>query len=127
MITLLAILIMAAQPEQAPHNDQDQYWSHQDLKPLESAARRGDKHAQFELGKRFELGTGVPTSLSEAERWYQRAARTTTNRHFVYSGPVGSEKHGRAIELGSPEIIVGLPAAAARLEALRHGRKGKDQ
>lgn len=41
---------------------------------LRSAALAGDGGAAFEIATRFAEGRGVPTSLEDAARWYERAA-----------------------------------------------------
>ena len=42
---------------------------------LREAALAGDAAAQFEIATRYAEGRGVPQSLSEALRWYERAAQ----------------------------------------------------
>src|SRR3954453_22319810 len=37
-------------------------------------AERGDPDAQFNLGQAYRLGRGVPTNLSAAQTWFERAA-----------------------------------------------------
>lgn len=46
----------------------------QALVVLRSAAELGHAHAQFDLGRRHELGKGVEANLDEALRWYRKAA-----------------------------------------------------
>ena len=41
---------------------------------LRSAAELGHPHAQFDLGRRHEIGEGVETTREEALRWYGKAA-----------------------------------------------------
>ena len=41
---------------------------------LKSAAEKGVAAAQFELGRRYEKGTGMTANLEEAMRWYEKAA-----------------------------------------------------
>jgi TonB family protein len=41
---------------------------------LRTAAERGHAHAQFDLGRRYEKGTGGHADIEEALRWYQKAA-----------------------------------------------------
>lgn len=124
-MNILAILLLSmSQIPQADMVNQASYWESQSIESVQAAARHGDKHAQFELGGRYQRGLGVQRNLALAEKWYRRAARTTVTPNYVYSGPVGSEKHGRAVEVGHPKTDVGLPAAAIRLEAVRRLRKG---
>ena len=51
-----------------PDPDEDQ------IKLLETAARRGLAEAQFELGVAYDLGLGVTQNHATAAGWYQRAA-----------------------------------------------------
>ena len=91
-------------------------WANASLAEVQSAAKGGLKTAQYELGRRYEEGIGLERDTSKARKWYKKAARDTVGRNFVYSGPVGSEQHGRAIEVGRPHVQPGLPAAATRLK-----------
>ena len=38
-------------------------------------AEKGDADASFNLGQAYRLGRGVPTNLSIAKSWFERAAR----------------------------------------------------
>src|SRR5205085_9806804 len=38
-------------------------------------AEKGDADAAFNLGQAYRLGRGVPTNLSIAKSWFERAAR----------------------------------------------------
>jgi TonB family protein len=40
---------------------------------LRNAADKGAAAAQFELGRRYEKGTGMTANLEEAMRWYEKA------------------------------------------------------
>lgn len=40
---------------------------------LEALANQGDIEAQFELGKRYEIGEGVRQNLFKATEWYRKA------------------------------------------------------
>lgn len=86
---------------------------------LEAAVRKGDKEAALELGIRYEEGVGVPRDERKAISLYRRAARTEVRRTSVYSPPVGSERYGRAVEAGQPQITPGIPEAADRLRRLQ--------
>lgn len=102
--------IVLAQPD----ND----WATASLPNLQKAADKGFKPAQFELGRRYEEGDGVARDIARARKWYKRAARDSVSRNFVYSGPVGSEQHGRVIEIGRPKVQPGILAASLRLRAI---------
>ncbi|MXO65951.1 SEL1-like repeat protein [Altericroceibacterium endophyticum] len=102
-------------------------WCTESLADTEAAARRGDKHAQYELGRRYEEGDGVDRDLKLALRWYTRASKSSESQTYVYSGPVGSERHGRAIKVRNPAYRVGVPAAAFRADAIRRILKGSSE
>ena len=38
-------------------------------------AEKGDADAEFNLGQAYRLGKGVPTNLSAAKTWFERAAK----------------------------------------------------
>ena len=44
------------------------------VRQYRQAAERGDAAAQFDLGRSYELGTGVPKDLEQAAQWYRKAA-----------------------------------------------------
>lgn len=95
-----------------------------DLQQLAYRARAGDKHAQLELGKRYEEGRGLHRHLGRAIRLYRLASTPSGGQVWIYSPPV----------LGSPGTVVpfylgprepGLIEAATRLTALKQTRKGR--
>lgn len=119
-MTIIAGILLALQVPSAMAGDANlAIWSDGSLQAILAAAKRGDKYAQYELGRRYEEGDGVNQDLALALRWYMRASKSEETQIFVYSGPVGSERHGRAIKVLKPGNRVGLPAAAFRIDALR--------
>jgi len=102
-----------------------QPYSSASLAQLECSASTGDRFAQLELGIRYEEGAGVARNLDRAERLYARAARTERRQRYVYSPPVGRERHGRLITLGTESGSPGLSEARDRLRALRSRRRGR--
>ncbi len=42
---------------------------------LIDAAKRGEPQAQFEVGKRWHLGHGVPVDMKKAAHWWRKAAK----------------------------------------------------
>jgi TonB family protein len=62
----LSILLNAA-----PNSDADRESS---VVLLKSAAEKGAAAAQFELGRRYEKGSGMTANPEEAMRWYEKAA-----------------------------------------------------
>lgn len=88
-----------------------------ELQALARRAQAGDKHAQLELGIRYEEGRGVPVGLSQAEGLYRLAATAGERRQHVYVPPVGVHGQGRVISIDGGRRS-GLASAAARLQAL---------
>lgn len=89
-----------------------------ELQILARRAQAGDKHAQLELGIRYEEGRGVAVDLKRAVRLYRLAASDSGGPVQVYSPPVGRNGQGRVIAVGSTARLEGLPEAAARLHHL---------
>jgi TPR repeat protein len=46
----------------------------QDIADLKVKAESGDAKAQFQLGRDYVLGDGVPQDFAQASLWYRRAA-----------------------------------------------------
>jgi hypothetical protein len=95
-----------------------------ELSVLARRASDGDKHAQLALGIRFETGDGVPVDLRRAERLYALAADTSGETRDMYIPPVRPGSTGRVIPHWQRPPRAGLPAAQARLDALRRRREG---
>ena len=96
-----------------------------ELQELARRAKSGDKQAQLELGIRYEEGVRLPQDLKRAEKLY-RLASEASGDEITYYQP--------SSELGKPGIVVtekidgglpGLPAAKARLIALRAKRSAQ--
>jgi len=90
---------------------------------LASSAQDGDKHAQLELGKRFEWACNsplsvdhdVPCDMKKAKKLYAAAASDSGGTIWVYSPPVGNGTSGRVIPVNSGPKQVGLAEAKKRL------------
>lgn len=93
------------------------------LQDLARLAQAGDKHAQLELGIRYEEGRGLPVDLRRAERLYQMAARSGGGATLVYSPRVGSHPGG-VVEASREPQTPGLAEAEARLGRLLAQRAG---
>lgn len=55
------------------------YWAlmtkeQDELVSLKQSAEKGDANAQFQLGRKYDSGEGVPQDYSEAAKWYLKAA-----------------------------------------------------
>ncbi|MCY4673957.1 MAG: tetratricopeptide repeat protein [Bacteroidetes bacterium] len=46
----------------------------QSIEEVQARAEQGDAEAQYELGKAYSVGEGVPQNSTEAVRWYRKAA-----------------------------------------------------
>lgn len=94
-----------------------------ELQNLASRAQAGDKQAQFELGIRYEEGSGLPIDRGRARKLYQLAADDSGGTLWVYSPPAGSGASGRVIPVDSGPKRPGLPEARLRLERLKEAKK----
>ena len=90
-----------------------------DLSSLAGLASTGSKHAQLELGIRFEEGIGMIPDLKKAHKLYGLAASNSGGTIWVYSPPVGNGTTGRVIPINTGPVRPGLPEAKRRLEELR--------
>lgn len=97
-------------------------WRGASLAAVKGGADRGDKHAQLELGIRYEEGRGVPADKERARKLYRAAARTTPQESLFYS-PGGADGAGRVVRLANPASGKGLAEAQARLDALTSGKR----
>ena len=67
------------------------------LDDLRQKAEAGDAEAQYNLGRTYYLGNGVPKDLTEAVKWYSRAAEqgfapAQVNLGNMYSRGEGAPK-----------------------------------
>ncbi|HEX9933253.1 MAG TPA: SEL1-like repeat protein [Allosphingosinicella sp.] len=93
-----------------------------ELQSLATRARGGDKHAQLELGIRFEEGHGVPMDWDRAERLYRMAATRSGGTTMIYVPPVRRGGAGHVMPVSNGPVVPGLAEARLRLEALRKRR-----
>ncbi|HEX8402002.1 MAG TPA: SEL1-like repeat protein [Allosphingosinicella sp.] len=84
---------------------------------LAQRARDGDKHAQLELGIRFEEGRGVVADLPLARRFYRAAAEDVTGTIPVWL-PAAGRVPGHIILVAGGRRTPGLVNARVRLGAL---------
>lgn len=94
-----------------------------ELQQLASLARMGDKHAQLQLGIRFEEGRSVVRDLSKAHNLYSLAASDSGGPVWVYTPAVGNGTKGRMVSINRGPRQAGLVEARARLAALRRSRE----
>jgi TPR repeat protein len=90
-----------------------------ELQALARRAQAGDKHAQLELGIRYEEGRGVAVDLARAERLYRMAASDSGGPIQVYSPPVGRQSSGQITSLNRGNYVPGLEDAKARLRGIQ--------
>ena len=93
------------------------------LQSLAQRALEGDKHAQLELGIRFEEGRGVPCDPARAMKLYRAAASDSGGTMWVYSPPVQKGAAGQVLQIWTGLPQMGLENARERLEAIEHRRK----
>lgn len=87
---------------------------------LQSLARRaeaGDKHAQLELGIRYEEGRGVPENLERAKSLYRAASSDGGGSQFAYS-PGTAGGRGQWVVFDAGGAGAGLAEASLRLYAI---------
>lgn len=89
-----------------------------ELQQLANRAQAGNKHAQLELGIRFEEGRGVPVDIKRAMGLYRMAASDIGGAVWVYFPPVGNGTKGRGVPVETGRRQAGLREAKRRLEAL---------
>ncbi len=90
-----------------------------ELQELARRAKAGDKHAQLDLGIRFEEGVGLPVDRIRAARLYTSAATASGGVRWIYVPPVGSRKQGQTMAVSGGPAVPGLPAAKQRLRDLQ--------
>jgi TPR repeat protein len=64
----------ASQPQTSGQQSVHPKLSATELSKLKAKAEAGDASAQFDLGKAYEGGTGVPQNNESAAKWYRKAA-----------------------------------------------------
>ncbi len=91
------------------------------LPELQNLARRaaaGDKHAQLDLGIRYEEGNGVPRDLKRAKQLYRLAATPSGGTMYVYTPPVRKGGKGMVTPMNMGPRIEGLEEAKRRLQSM---------
>lgn len=87
-----------------------------EIQTLAQRAQSRDKHAQLELGIRYEEGKGVPPDVKQARRLYRMAAATTGGTIYVYQPPVKKGGRGGVVSVNLGPVVRGLEAAMVRLK-----------
>lgn len=89
-----------------------------ELQTLARRAQAGDKHAQLDLGIRYEEGRGVSRDLARARQLYARAATSTGGAVEMYQPRADTNGTGDVRTVGRGSVVPGLSAARERLERL---------
>lgn len=90
-----------------------------EIRSLAHQARRGDKSAQLELGKRFEAGLGVEQDLLKARDLYFDAATGQGAGRISVSPPPNGKGAAPIIIRQSQRTATGLPEAMLRWERVQ--------
>ena len=85
-----------------------------EIRNLARLARAGDKHAQLQLGIRYEEGRSVPVNVRRAARLYRAAAATTGGQHVLHI-PARGGGGVSAVQVNGGALRHGLPEARLRL------------
>jgi TPR repeat protein len=117
LLTGIALSLNACVTGGLPGISEHELAANQELKELKSRAfRHQDKHAQLELGIRYEYGRGVPVNWKAAAQLYAQAAKGNPGGIMGWSGLAGAPG---SIPMDIEPRRKGLPEAKKRLEALR--------
>ena len=85
------------------------------LRRQAAAAEQGDTRAQFDLGRRYSTGRGVPRDDAEAVRWFQQAAE---RGHFSAQFELGLRyATGRGVSRDDAQAVRWFRQAAERVVA----------
>lgn len=91
-------------------------------------AKGGDARAQYLMGTYFEIGEGVEKDIDEAIKWYEKASkRRYIAPRTVYQPPVGNQKFGTVIPVGSGHYTAGDIRAKHALQRLAISGEPKAQ
>jgi TPR repeat protein len=91
---------------------------------LKCHVARGYSWAQLELGKRYELGFGVPRDNTRAADLYREAATPKPAQIAIYSPPVTPGGVGQVMFLANPNAGPGEAEAQYRLGLMHLDARG---
>jgi hypothetical protein len=97
-----------------------------EVQALARQARDGDRKAQFELARRFELGRGFPLDLKRAERLYLMASLDRGGTRYVYSPPQAGSGPGGTLPVSQGPLTPGLPEARSAWIRVRSERLARE-
>ena len=84
----------------------------QDIEQIRRAAEVEDANAQYELGRRYKLGLGVPKDDREAVKWYLKAANQGNAAGQFWLGAMYD--HGRGVPKDAVKAYAWMILAAAQ-------------
>jgi hypothetical protein len=85
------------------------------VRHLHCQADEGIQAAELELGRRYEMGTGVAQDLAWAASLYDKAARAVPKQTAIYSPPVKLGGSGQVMFLSNANARPGSAEAKYRL------------
>ena len=78
LLTACFVVWMAGAAMAGPYEDATDAYMRGDyttaLRLMRPLAEQGDAAAQFDLGKMYRMGQGLPQDYAEAAKWYRKAA-----------------------------------------------------
>ncbi|MFM6829072.1 MAG: hypothetical protein ACKOVA_01860 [Novosphingobium sp.] len=92
------------------------------LQQLAQLARAGDKQAQLDLGKRFEVGDGVLEDKRLAVWLYRQAASDSGGVVWIYAPSPGGGAPAAVIPVDRGPRQAGLAEAKEKFDASRQGK-----
>ncbi len=126
-ITLDSLVLEHSAPESRDHSVSSSQTSATTASPatvysilsmsdLTEAALLGDANAQFELGKRFDQGDGVPVNYEEALKWYTQSAEQGHLK--AQHNLAGMYYYGKGVEKDEAKAVEYYKMAAKQGSAL---------
>lgn len=94
LITLFFILLLIPANVVVADFFDELYWEEKTFVETLNGAKQGNADAQFQLGKKYDAGIGVPKNINEARKWYTKAAE---------QGHVEAQKALAAMGIGGHE------------------------
>jgi len=97
---------------------EDYLWVQKSSMEILSAAKNGNADAQYEIGRRYDLGLGFPKRKDKAISWYMKAANIKSKSQYLYFSPMGQNPSGRMTEVTPAGRSRSNPLARKRLAEL---------
>lgn len=100
---------------------------HTPVEQLNCLALAGDRRAQLELGKRYELGLGVERDDERAAKLYETASADIPEHTAIYTPPVRLQGRGQTMLIENPNAGDGLAEAKYRFGGMLIEGRGIDR